>query len=249
MLVQVALNGSRSWREHPALPITPDQVAQEAARSVTAGARAIHLHVRGSDGRESLAPDDVAQTVCAVRAVCPATPIGLSTSATIVADVAERSHLVAAWTVVPDFVSVNLHEAGAFDLIDLLLHRGIGIEAGLWSSDAAHRLIACGLADRCLRILIEAFEDEPTRAVQTANQIEAILNAGTIQCPRLLHGENTAAWLLVEEAFRRGYATRVGFEDMLALPDGTQAASNATLVALAVQMRTKSYQTRERYQW
>jgi uncharacterized protein (DUF849 family) len=49
-------------------------------------------------------------------------------------------------------------------------------------------------------------------------------------------------WPLVEDAFRRGHDTRVGFEDSVLLPDGTRAASNAQLVeaAFALESRTRS---------
>jgi uncharacterized protein (DUF849 family) len=38
---------------------------------------------------------------------------------------------------------------------------------------------------------------------------------------------------LIDAAVKRGYDTRIGFEDALTFPDGTQAASNAALVAEA----------------
>jgi uncharacterized protein (DUF849 family) len=68
MLLQVALNGSRAPAEHPTLPVTPTQIAAEAGRAVAAGAMEIHLHVRRADETESLAPDDVAQTLTLVVA-------------------------------------------------------------------------------------------------------------------------------------------------------------------------------------
>jgi uncharacterized protein (DUF849 family) len=40
-------------------------------------------------------------------------------------------------------------------------------------------------------------------------------------------------WPLIDEAAARGYDIRVGFEDTLALPDGSLAVSNAVLVAEA----------------
>ena len=38
------------------MPITPAELAQEAAGAVAAGAEAVHLHPRGVSGAESLAP-------------------------------------------------------------------------------------------------------------------------------------------------------------------------------------------------
>jgi uncharacterized protein (DUF849 family) len=51
--------------------------------------------------------------------------------------------------------------------------------------------------------------------------------------PRLLHGLGHCAWRLVDLAARRGYDTRIGFEDTLRLPDGSTAAGNADLVRAA----------------
>ena len=48
---------------------------------------------------------------------------------------------------------------------------------------------------------------------------------------------NDWTWPLVVDAFRRGHDTRVGFEDSVLLPDGTEAQSNAQLVIAAVALR------------
>jgi len=55
-----------------------------------------------------------------------------------------------------------------------------------------------------------------------------------IKVSRLLHGMNATAWTLLGAAMTRGYGTRIGFEDVLTLPDGSQAPSNEALVAEAV---------------
>jgi len=235
-MLQVALNGSRAPGEHPALPVTPDQLAHAAQRAVAAGADEIHLHVRCSDGSESLAPDDVAQTLTLVRAACPGVPLGISTSAGIVPNVAERYHLINHWIVLPRYVSVNTHETGAIDLIRLLLGRGVGVEAGVWTAAAAEQLHASGLASQCLRVLIEAHENDWEAARANAQAIQAALDRAGINRPRLLHGVDAPAWSLAEDAIKQGYDTRVGLEDMLVLPDGTPAADNAALVAAAVQL-------------
>jgi beta-keto acid cleavage enzyme len=52
--MKAAINGGRARAEHPAIPITLEEQAKDAAAVIAAGAGAIHLRVRGSDGRESL---------------------------------------------------------------------------------------------------------------------------------------------------------------------------------------------------
>jgi uncharacterized protein (DUF849 family) len=87
MLLKAAINGKRTRNEHPAVTLTPHQQAQQAALAVAAGAGAIHVHPRNTQGRESLAPDELAAALEAIRAACPSTPIGVSTGAWIVPEV------------------------------------------------------------------------------------------------------------------------------------------------------------------
>jgi uncharacterized protein (DUF849 family) len=236
-MVQAALNGTRTRIDHAAIPITPAEQATEAQASVAAGAGAIHVHVRDEYGNESLAPADVAKTIEAIRSSCPGVPIGIGTGAWIVPDLRRRLSIIRSWSTLPDFASVNLHEAGAAQVIELLLARGVGVEAGIWNAPAAVSLIKSGLADDCLRILLEPAEASCSARVNLV-QIEDVLIGVTR--PRLLHGLGHCAWHLVEMAARRRYDTRTGFEDTLRLPDGTLAASNGDLVRAAMRIMLKA---------
>lgn len=229
-MLHAALNGTRTQKDHAAVPITPAEQATEARASVAAGASAIHVHVRDVHGNESLAPDDVAQALEAIRSACPGIPVGISTGAWIIPDLHRRLRAIGLWTVLPDVASVNLHEAGATQVIELLLDRGIGVEAGVWNAPAAVTLVESGLEDRCARLLLEPAEASCWSRLNL-RQIEAVLAGG--QTPRLLHGLGRCTWHLLELATRRQYDTRIGFEDTLRLPDGSRAAGNAELVAAA----------------
>jgi uncharacterized protein (DUF849 family) len=233
VLIQAAINGTRTVTEHPAIPITPEQQSREAYAAVAAGAGAVHVHVRDADGRESLAPDDVAAAVRAIRAACPSVPVGVSTGAWIVPGFERRLALIRAWSTLPDFASVNFHEEGATQVARLLLNLGIGVEAGIWHAAAADTLLRSGSANECLRILLEPAEVdeavEPARA--NLDSIEHALDL--TGPPRLLHGLGRSAWFFVQLAARRGYDTRSGFEDTLALPNGSDAESNAALIIAA----------------
>jgi uncharacterized protein (DUF849 family) len=233
MLIKACLNGSREPGAHPALPLTPAQLADAARDAVAAGAGALHIHPRRADGSQSFDPDDVAAAVAAVRAACPGVQVGGTTAAWVEPDPARRLAQVQSWTIRPDFVSVNFSEAGTEQLCAALLQAGVGIEAGLATADDARLLIETGLAGRCVRLLIEPDEPEPAAALATVRAIEALLDAAGIRTPRLLHGDEVTAWPLLDEALRCGYDTRIGLEDTLALPDGRPARDNAQLVAMA----------------
>ncbi|WED28039.1 3-keto-5-aminohexanoate cleavage protein [Vibrio sp. DW001] len=65
----VAPNGARKTRQdHPALPITVDQIVTEVIACRDAGAAMVHLHARDSNGKHSLAIDDNIQVMNAVTA-------------------------------------------------------------------------------------------------------------------------------------------------------------------------------------
>jgi uncharacterized protein (DUF849 family) len=194
----------------------------------------MHFHVRGSDGRESLEPADVAAAVSAVRAAVPKTPFGVSTGAWIMNDTQRRVEAIGRWGVLPDYASVIFAEEGAKELAELLLSRGVGIEAAFLAEAGVREFLESGLAARCLRILIEPLEEKIDAALATVAKIETLLDRGGVKVPRLLHGFNAVAWDVIGAAAARGYNTRVGFEDVLTLADGARAATNGALVAEAV---------------
>lgn len=233
MRLKAAINGAAASGMHPALPVTPEEIAEAARSARAAGADAIHLHVRDASGAESLAGDDVAAVLTATRAACPETPIGVSTGAWVVPDPAARLRAIEDWRVQPDFASVNFHEARACEVAELLLSRGVGVEAGLWHLAAADLLVSSGLAPRCLRVLIEPMQADVESALANATAIAAALDRARVEAPRLLHGTGETAWPLLRAAAERGFATRIGLEDVFDLPDGAFAPDNAALVRAA----------------
>ena len=232
VFLEAALNGGRSLAEHPAIPVSPIQLAAAAAESAGAGAAAVHFHVRDGVGRETLAAAWVARAVVEVRK--ERVPFGVSTGAWIISDPARRLAAVEEWTMLPDFVSINFDEDGAAELAELFLKRSVAIEAGVANPFAAEQLVRSGLGNRCLRIMLEPRELVTDKALAAVAQTEAVLDAGGIEAPRLLHGLNATAWPLVDAARMRGYGTRIGFEDALTLPDGELAAGNRDLVRAAM---------------
>jgi uncharacterized protein (DUF849 family) len=193
----------------------------------------LHIHPRGFDGRETLAAVECGAALDAIRAHCPGIPIGLSTGAWIEPDVERRLALIRQWEALPDFASVNFSEPGALELCAILLEKGVGVEAGLFTDADARLLIASGLAARCLRVLLEPREAEAHAAMETVTKMERVLDDANVITPRLLHGEDGAAWPVLNAAMQRGYDIRIGLEDTLTLPDGRRARDNAELVAIA----------------
>jgi uncharacterized protein (DUF849 family) len=227
-MLQVCLNGGRD----PGLvPVTAESLVAEAVASIAAGAHELHLHPRGADGAETLAPAEVAACIAAVRATLPGVPLGLSTGAWIAPGGRARHAHIADWTERPDYCSVNLGEEDAPEVIALLRGMGVGIEAGLWCRADAERFLSEVNPADCLRILIEMPDVVPDQALAEAEAVLALVADRGL--PVLLHGEGQSAWPCILRAAELGLDTRVGLEDVLHLPDGTPAPGNAALVAAA----------------
>jgi uncharacterized protein (DUF849 family) len=229
-MLKACLNGGVRRVEHPAVPVTPDELAADAVRCVRAGATAVHVHPRDDDERETLDSAWIGAAVTAMRDACPGLPIGVSTGAWIQPDPVARIAAVRAWTVLPDFASVNVHEEGAEAVAAALHERGVGVEAGVWTPEAAGAFRRWRVP--ALRILVECMQPDPAEALANAESTLAALPVGRPSV--LLHAEGPAAWEMVREAVRRGLPTRIGLEDTRTMPDGTPAPDNAALVSAAV---------------
>lgn len=234
MLIKAAINGGRSKAEHPAIPVNPSEIASAVVESLNAGASAIHFHIRSRNGSESLEAEDLARALQAVRSIAPTAPVGVSTGAWIVPDPTTRVAMISAWTALPDFASVNFIEEGAYEVAQVLLLKGVGVEAGLSDRDAAERFVNSSFPTRCLRVLIEPQEQEIEKARDTVRLIEAVLDRANVKLSRVLHGTEATTWTILEDAIKLGYGIRVGFEDTLRLPNGTVAGTNSDLVKEAI---------------
>jgi len=237
-LPQAALNGDRDKADHPATPVSAEELERDASACVAAGARAIHMHPRDPEGRQTLEAGVVDGAVARVRRAC-GVPVGVTTSAEIEPDPERRLRLVGAWRE-PDYTSVNLSEPGAPELIEVLVGMGVGVEAGVWTVEDAELLATCGLGGRITRILVEPGEpqlegshDEAARALELVDAIHRTLDRYDLAAPRLQHGDGRVAWVLLRDAVRRGLDTRIGLEDTLFGPNGERTSGNEALVRAA----------------
>ena len=235
MMLQACLNGSRTQEEHPLIPRTPAELADQGRASVDVGAQVLHLHPYDDAGVETLAPGPCEAALRALRKACPGTPISLSTSADIQPH-PHRLESISRWAELPDLVTANQGEEGVAELCDLLSARGVGIEAGLLHLADAHRFIESGLPERCVRVLIEPLAADPAVAVAHAAVMEQVLGDAGVDLEQVHHGDGVATWRVMARALERGHGIRTGLEDTTKLPNGELAPDNATLVRLAARM-------------
>ena len=171
-MLQACLNGRRPRGDHPAVPLTPEELAADARRAIAAGAAELHVHPRAPGGADTTEPGAAGATVRAIRAACPGVPLGLTTGLWTTDGDAELRHAqVEAWEDLPDYVSVNIAEPGSAELCELLGGRGVGIEAGVWNLADAHLLLERGLVP--LRVLVETSDGGAEDPVAAAADIPA----------------------------------------------------------------------------
>jgi uncharacterized protein (DUF849 family) len=216
VLLQAALNGPFGKDDHPAMPVSAQELARDAAACVAAGAGAVHLHPRRADGAERLDAEVIDAVVVAVREAC-GVPVGVSTGEWIEPDLGRRLELIAGWSA-PDYTSVNLSEDGAAEVMRAVLAAGVGVEAGISTVADVERLAACGLGDRLTRILVEPVDVGAADALAVVDEIHGALDRFGLAAPRLQHGDGEATWILLEDSVRRGIDTRIGLEDTVADP-------------------------------
>lgn len=230
MFLKAAINGGRGKAEHPAVPVTPAEIAADTAAVLAAGADVVHLHVRDAEGGQTIRPDELAAVLEAVRAAAPGAVVGTTTGLWTCDGPRERYALVSSWHVLPDFASVAFSEEGAAETAELVVARGMALESAVWSLEDVPRLLASPTLHHNVRVLIEPMDEDPRAAVEHARAMARLLVAGGVACPILYHGDGPTVWPVLRAALEDGHQVRIGFEDGLLLPDGTLAADNSALV-------------------
>jgi 3-keto-5-aminohexanoate cleavage enzyme len=240
--VAVAPNGGRRTKaDHPALPLTPDELAATAAACLDAGACMIHTHVRDKDGRHVLDAEAYGAAMAAIRGgVGDRLVIQITSEALGIYRPAEQMRVVR--EVRPEAVSLALrellpdesHEAEFQRFLVWLRREKIIPQLILYTPEEAVSLGAL-----TARGLIP-FEDIPVLYVlgrYTAGQKSSPVDLLTFLAPgmpRFTHWSVCAFGVheiaCVTAGALLGGHVRVGFENNLQLPDGSLAPDNAAIV-------------------
>jgi len=237
-VITACLNGDRAHGTHPRIPTTPEELATAAAAAVEAGAFMVHVHPRDDHGRETLETRHVVQVVTAIRAATHGLRVSVTTRDGIADTTRQKLAHVSEWPSPdlggPDCASVNWHEDGALDVATILHDKGIGVEAGIWTPQAAIRYVSTNWPWKVERVLVEVIPGR-TPGSDGPWAAERILAAlGMSPAPVLVHGEQQWTWPVLRWAQAAGYAVRIGLEDTRFLPSGQEARDNAELVAAAL---------------
>lgn len=247
LIIAVAPNGARlSQADHPALPISPVELAETARACADAGASLIHLHVRDSDGQHSLDPALYQPAIAAIRtAVGDGLIIQVTTEAVGRFDRATQIATVRALTpqavslAVREFVPDPEAEPAMADLTAWMAEHGVSPQYILY--DAADVLRFVGLLERHV-IRPQAASVLFVLGRYTAGQrshprdLLPFLNAwlpNGLAMPWFVCAFGALENACALAAAALGGHCRVGFENNRLLASGTAAADNAALVSQA----------------
>ncbi|RKH46183.1 3-keto-5-aminohexanoate cleavage protein [Corallococcus sp. AB049A] len=247
MVITAAMVGAETTREQtPYLPITAEEIAEDAVKCREAGAAMVHIHVRTAEGKPS---QDAELFRAAIRAIRKRTDIliQVSTGGAVGMGVDERcGGLTLTGADKPDMATlttgtVNFGEEVFWNPRPLVRDiakriKGIGLKPELECFDV-------GMIDEARYLAKEGLVDLPAH-------FDFVLGVpGTLQArPEVLDFmiaslPEGSSWTVagvgrqqlpfVDEAAKRGGNARVGLEDNIYLSKGVLAKGNFELVAEA----------------
>lgn len=257
-IITAALTGVLTTRQQsPAIPYTPDEIAEEARRSVEAGAAIVHIHARQDDGRPAYDVATYARIDAAVRERCADVIINYSTGAVGVDREARVAHIAA---LRPDMAALNMgsmnyaiysakHKTFYHDHVfanpfgDILYFleamNAAGTRPEMECFDTGHIHNAMPLIDMgVLRapyqfsLIMGVLGGIPGTTKHLVHQVDTLPPGAHWQ----VIGIGARQWPLVAAAITLGGNIRVGLEDNLYLAPGQLAQSNGELVAKAAEL-------------
>ena len=241
MAIAVAPNGARrSKADHPALPLSPAELAREAAACLERGAAMLRLHVRDRDGRHLLDAGAYGEASRAIRAaVGQRLVVQVTTEAVGLYRPDQQVALVEA--VRPEAASLALRELAPetsdeprlVELLGWMARERIAAQVILYDAADTARLAA-------LRGRRPAAQAAGARSTCSAATPPASGTAGRAAAVPRAADDHRRPWMLCAfgpdeaacacAAALLGGDVRVGFENNLHRPDGSLANGNADLV-------------------
>lgn len=257
VVVTCALTGVLANRKQcPAIPYTPEEIAEEARRAYEAGAAVVHIHARNDDGSPTFDPKVFARIKEEVRARCPVI-LNFSTG-TLLDDVSQQQTYVRESK--PEIAALNMgtmnyakysksRKQFVFDMVFpnpyqkiialLTAMNEAGVKPELECFDVGHTAGIAPLLDMGVlkppyqfSFIVDVLGGLPA-TVESLQLQTKIMPPGS--CWEVI-GISHCHWRMLATALVLGGNIRTGLEDHFYLPNGEMAKSNGELVEVAVRM-------------
>ena len=242
VVVMAAPNGARRTREdHPAVPLTPDELAAEAASLLAAGVSVLHLHVRDAEGRHSIDPGRYRDAIGAIRSEVGKELI-LQVTSEAVGRYTAAEQMAMVEELQPEAVSLALRElcpdeaseAGAGQFFRNLRPGGVWPQYIVYSPDELvrfDRLRQAGLFGEerpfCLLVL-GRYSKQLEGSLDELAAMRSAVDTRAFPWAVCCFGRHENAAMLA--ATRADGHVRIGFENNLVMADGTSASDNSALI-------------------
>lgn len=236
--IMVAPNGARRTRkDHPALPVTMEQIVESARHCHAAGADGLHLHVRDATGRHSLDAGRYRETLSELDSAVPGLIVQITTEAGGIFDVAEQ--LACLEAVAPAWASVSVREMARSPELTARVYatcadQGTRVQHILYDVDDIAMLQewqACGVVHHDQTEMIFVLGRYAAGQVSSPSDLLPFLDARPREASWMACAFGPSEHSCLIEAARQGGSVRVGFENSLTDEDGTPWADNAASVA------------------
>ncbi len=241
--LMVAPNGARRTRaDHPALPVTLDEIVATAASCHEAGAEGLHLHLRDAQGRHVLDAGLYREALAELSRAVPGMAVQITTEANRQYEAAHQRQV--ALEAGAALVSSSIREimagsttAQARAFYEECAGRGIAVQHILYDPDdlaLLERVLPPALfssPELQLLFVLGRYSPGHDSRPEDLNPFLEALRARRItpDWAACAFGRGESACLA--EAARRGGKLRVGFENSFWNADGSLAADNAERVA------------------
>lgn len=255
IVICVAPNGARRMKlDHAGLPLTPKELARDAAKCRDAGAAMVHLHVRDKAGGHLLDAEAYQDAIQAIRhEVGDSMLIQVTTEA--VGKYQPRDQIDVVKATHPQCASLALRELvpneAALDEAQAFFHwmadEGVLAQYILYTPEEVrhfNELRARGVipgATPLVLFVLGSYAGGPGRVSDLGAYLDALHEGGPCHWAECAFGvteAQAARW-----AMANGGHPRVGFENNLMLETGDVASGNAALVAQTVEDGTSSGRT------
>ncbi|MCZ7676810.1 MAG: 3-keto-5-aminohexanoate cleavage protein [Roseovarius sp.] len=239
--VMVAPTGARLGRaDHPALPVSLDQITECASACHAAGANGLHLHVRDDAGRHSLDAGRYLEALSELTRVVPGLRIQITTEAAGIFSVADQ--LTCLRGVRPDWVSISVREIARSPELAPVIYRfcaenGIEVQHILHDTGDIALLLdwrASGTVPRDQNSLLFVLGRYSAGQVSTPADLAPFLKAGPGDARWMLCAFGPQEHECLLAAAQHGGDVRVGFENSRTAVDGRIWTDNAASVRAPV---------------
>lgn len=241
LIIAVAPNGARKTKkDHPNLPIGPEDLADEAEACLAAGAAMIHLHVRGDDDGHSL---DVGRYRAATEAIRDRVGRQIIVQATSesVGIYSPDEQMKIIRQLQPESVSLAIREIippggedAACEFLASLPGQNTSPQFILYDAadlaryyDLREKGIIPGDGHFLLFVLGRYAKDQ----ISSPMDMIPFLGAHKMDTPWAVCAFGPREYQIAAAAVALGGHMRVGFENNMALKDGARADNNSQLVA------------------